>query len=58
MTTVGEEKAYNPRLGGGKTRSDFVGIMDNLNLDDPALMHVAVPANMLAGGCSVEQADA
>lgn len=58
MTTVGEEKAHNPRLGGGRTKAQFVDIMDNLNLADPKLMHVAVPANMLAGGCSLGTVDA
>jgi len=58
MTTVGEEKAHNPRLGGGRTKAQFVSIMDTLDLADPKLMHVAVPANMLAGGCSLDAAEA
>lgn len=49
MSTVGEEKAFNPRLGGGRTVADFVAIMDALNLSDPAMMHIAVPANLACG---------
>ena len=32
MSTVAEEKALNPRLGGGKTEAQFVDIMANLKL--------------------------
>lgn len=49
VTTVAEEKVWNPRLGGGKTADEFVAIMEGLNLADPKLMHVAVPANLEAG---------
>lgn len=49
MTTVAEEKAHNPRLGGGRTVEEFVGIMDNLGLKDPAMLHIAVPANLACG---------
>ena len=49
VTTVSEEKQHNPRLGGGNSVADFVAIMDGLNLADPKLMHVAVPANLRAG---------
>jgi glyoxylase-like metal-dependent hydrolase (beta-lactamase superfamily II) len=49
VSTVAEERAHNPRLGGGRTIDDFVEIMAALNLAHPALMHVAVPANLRAG---------
>lgn len=49
VSTVAEEKAHNPRLGGGNTVDDFVTIMDGLNLAHPKLMHIAVPANLRAG---------
>ncbi len=49
VTTVAEEKAYNPRLGGGNTVEDFVSIMANLNLSLPARIDVAVPANLRCG---------
>jgi len=48
-TTVREEKGLNPRLGAGKTREEFVRIMDGLNLPRPARMDEAVPANLKCG---------
>jgi glyoxylase-like metal-dependent hydrolase (beta-lactamase superfamily II)/rhodanese-related sulfurtransferase len=49
MTTVNEERRYNPRLGGGKTKDQFVEIMENLNLAYPKRIDVAVPANLECG---------
>jgi glyoxylase-like metal-dependent hydrolase (beta-lactamase superfamily II)/rhodanese-related sulfurtransferase len=49
VTSVGEEKAFNPRLGGQLSQSDFVGYMQNLGLDHPKKMDVAVPANLKCG---------
>ncbi|MCB1740963.1 MAG: MBL fold metallo-hydrolase [Gammaproteobacteria bacterium] len=49
VTSVGEEKLYNPRLGGQILREDFVGYMSNLGLGHPKQMDVAVPANLLCG---------
>ena len=48
-STVAEEKSFNPRLGGGKSVDEFVGIMDNLNLALPKKIDVAVPANQRCG---------
>lgn len=48
-TTVGEEKAYNPRLGGGKTEDEFADIMEHLDLAYPRQIQVAVPANSRCG---------
>ncbi|MFP6748133.1 MAG: rhodanese-like domain-containing protein [Alphaproteobacteria bacterium] len=48
-TSVGEEKAFNPRLGGQLSQADFVGFMDNLGLDHPKKMAIAVPANLKCG---------
>lgn len=36
VTTIGEEKRFNPRLS--KTRDDFVQIMSNLKLDYPKMI--------------------
>ncbi len=47
-TTVWEEKNFNPRLA-GKTVEEFKYIMDNLNLPNPKLMDIAVPANLACG---------
>jgi sulfur dioxygenase len=49
LTSVGQEKARNPRLGGGKTVEEFVAIMAALNLPRPKKMDVAVPANRACG---------
>jgi glyoxylase-like metal-dependent hydrolase (beta-lactamase superfamily II)/rhodanese-related sulfurtransferase len=48
-STIGEEKTWNPRLGGNRTRDEFIAIMNNLNLDMPKRIHEAVPANMSVG---------
>ena len=49
VSSVGQEKARNPRLGGGKTLEEFVDIMNSLNLPRPKKMDVAVPANLECG---------
>ena len=48
VSTIGEEKRYNPRL---QVRSvdEYVELMNNLNLPNPKLMDVVVPANMHVG---------
>lgn len=48
-STVGEEKAYNPRLGAGKDLEAFAEIMDNLNLPAPARLDESLPGNMRCG---------
>jgi len=49
VTSVGEERAFNPRLGGELSESDFVGYMQNLGLAHPKQMDIAVPANLRCG---------
>ena len=49
VTSVEEERRYNPRLGGEIGEGDFVGYMNNLGLPHPKLMDVAVPANLRCG---------
>jgi sulfur dioxygenase len=49
VSSVGQEKARNPRLGGGKTIEEFVSIMNGLNLPRPKRMDIAVPANRDCG---------
>ena len=44
VTTVWEEKRYNPRVV-GKSREQFIQIMENLKLPKPKKMDLAVPAN-------------
>lgn len=48
-STVGEEKAHNPRLT--KSVEDFCGIMEGLGLPYPKMIDKAVPANMVCGYC-------
>ncbi|MFW5921164.1 MAG: MBL fold metallo-hydrolase [Polyangiales bacterium] len=50
MTTVGEEKRHNPRVA-GKSRAEFVEVMNNLGLPRPKRLDEAVPANRECG-CS------
>ena len=49
VTSVAEEKRYNPRLGGEINEDDFVGYMQNLHLPHPRQIAEAVPANMQCG---------
>jgi len=48
VSTIGEEKAFNPRLQ-VKSVDEYVTMMNNLNLPNPKMMDVAVPANMKVG---------
>ena len=48
-SSVAEERAYNPRLGGGRSEADFVGTMNNLGLPHPKQIDVAVPSNLRCG---------
>ncbi len=56
-TTVGEEKAHNRRLGGGKTEAEFVAIMDALKLPNPKKIDEAVPANLRCGIPAADRVD-
>lgn len=47
-SSIGEEKRHNPRLA-GKTQAEYIHIMRNLNLPNPRLMDVAIPANLACG---------
>jgi sulfur dioxygenase len=53
VSSVAEERAFNPRLGGRLSESDFVGYMDNLGLPHPKQIDVAVPANRQCGYAAV-----
>ncbi len=48
VSTIGEEKRFNPRLQ-VKSVDEYVTLMNNLNLPNPKMMDVAVPANMHVG---------
>jgi len=45
VSTIGEEKRNNPRLK-VKSAAQYAEIMNNLNLDTPKLMNIAIPANI------------
>jgi glyoxylase-like metal-dependent hydrolase (beta-lactamase superfamily II) len=49
VSTIREEVASNARLGGGKSRDEFVAIMANLKLAYPKQIDRAVPANQQCG---------
>ncbi|MCB9663238.1 MAG: MBL fold metallo-hydrolase [Alphaproteobacteria bacterium] len=49
VSTVKQELAKNPRLGGGRTRDEFVRIMDALDLPYPKHIDRALPANQACG---------
>lgn len=51
VSSVAQEKQRNPRLGGNKTLSEFVEIMNNLNLAYPKFIDMAVPGNQQCGVC-------
>ncbi len=52
VSTIGEEKAFNPRFK-GRTRAEFINYMASLNLPDPKKIAEAVPANLQCGKVTV-----
>jgi glyoxylase-like metal-dependent hydrolase (beta-lactamase superfamily II)/rhodanese-related sulfurtransferase len=48
-SSVGEERLFNPRLGGQILEEDFVGYMAHLGLAHPKQIDAAVPANLRCG---------
>ena len=51
VSSIGQEKARNPRLGQGKTLSEFMRIMTQLDMPYPKFIDYAVPGNKLCGVC-------
>lgn len=47
-SSIGEEKRFNPRLA-GKTEAEYVAFMTHLKHPNPAMMDIAVPANLACG---------
>jgi len=47
-STIGEERRWNPRLA-GKTRDEFITLMNALGLPPPKKLAEAVPANRACG---------
>lgn len=48
VSTIAEEKAFNPRLQVTSVQ-EYVDIMNSLNLPNPKMMDVAIPANLHVG---------
>lgn len=48
-STIGEEKKFNPRVGGDANETDFTGYMENMQLPHPKKIAVALPANLQSG---------
>jgi sulfur dioxygenase len=57
VSNIMQERTTNPRLA-GKTREEFITIMNNLNLPKPRLIDEAVPANRYCGLEENERQDA
>jgi len=49
VSTIRQELHKNPRLGGGKSREEFIAIMNGLELPYPRHIDAAVPANLACG---------
>ncbi len=49
VTTVAEERRFNPRLGDAQSERDFLALMARLELPYPRRIDEAVPANMASG---------
>jgi len=45
VSSIGNEKKLNPRLQVNSAQ-EYANIMNNLNLEDPKLMDIAIPANI------------
>jgi glyoxylase-like metal-dependent hydrolase (beta-lactamase superfamily II)/rhodanese-related sulfurtransferase len=55
VSTIGEERRFNPRIGGEAREEDFVGYMENLGLPHPKQLAIALPANLRSGRPEHEQ---
>jgi glyoxylase-like metal-dependent hydrolase (beta-lactamase superfamily II) len=51
ISSIAQEKTRNPRLGKGRSREDFVALMDGLDLPYPRKIDFAVPGNEACGEC-------
>ena len=49
VSTIGEEKAFNVRVGDGANETDFIEFMQAMKLPHPKLIDEAVPANLRSG---------
>lgn len=49
VSTIGEEKAFNLKVGAGKKLEEFAGLMASMRLAQPKKIHIALPANLNCG---------
>jgi glyoxylase-like metal-dependent hydrolase (beta-lactamase superfamily II) len=57
VSTIAQERARNPRLGGERTLEDFVRLMAELKLPYPKFIDHAVPGNRSCGVCPTDMPD-
>jgi len=55
VSTIAQEIALNPRLGQQKTLTEFIEIMQNLDLPYPKYIDQALPANQACGAKDTEK---
>ena len=55
VSTIGEERRFNPRLQVASP-ADYAALMNGLNLANPKMMDVAVPANLSVGRGQADEA--
>jgi len=53
VSTVKQERVKNARLGGGRSREEFIELMSKLNLPYPKFIDQALPANQACGRAPV-----
>jgi glyoxylase-like metal-dependent hydrolase (beta-lactamase superfamily II) len=51
VSSIGQEKTRNPRLGGNKPLKEFVEIMEGMDLPYPKFIDFALPGNRQCGVC-------
>ena len=54
VSSIGQEKRRNPRLGHGRTLAEFETIMAGLDLPYPRFIDYAVPGNRQCGVCPID----
>ncbi|MBK1717031.1 MBL fold metallo-hydrolase [Thiocystis violacea] len=54
VSSIGQEKMRNPRLGGDRSLADFVVLMSALDLAYPTFIDHAVPGNRECGVCPAD----
>lgn len=54
VSSIAQEKARNPRLGGARTQAEFEAIMAGLDLPYPKFIDYAVPGNRQCGVCPTD----